>query len=148
MSCSLESRRQKQSETTPSIQPGSGPARSRHAITDAHVLGNYILSWINGRRYRNACSTEIPVLTAFSTMYLCFRRRKPPRLLALVTFCTFVFALASQATAIWPFPPKRFTGNTLLGAGTMGLNDDERVIAFGDFNGDQSSVFIFGTTVN
>lgn len=45
--------------------------------------------------------------------------------------------LVSPALAIWPFPPKRFTGNTLIDAGSMGLDDDGRVIAFGDFNGDQ-----------
>ncbi|KAF8894778.1 hypothetical protein BD779DRAFT_1609403 [Infundibulicybe gibba] len=31
----------------------------------------------------------------------------------------------------------RFTGNSLLDAGTMGLNSDGRVVALGDFNGDQ-----------
>jgi hypothetical protein len=39
--------------------------------------------------------------------------------------------------AWWPFPPKRFTGNGLLSAGPLGLDNDERVIAFGDFNNDQ-----------
>lgn len=47
------------------------------------------------------------------------------------------FSLVSPAFAIWPFPPKRFTGNSLIDAGSMGLNSEGRVIAFGDFNGDQ-----------
>ncbi|RDB23975.1 T-cell immunomodulatory protein [Hypsizygus marmoreus] len=45
--------------------------------------------------------------------------------------------LASSAFAVWPFPRKRFTGNALINAGSMGLNSDGRVVAFGDFNGDQ-----------
>ena len=39
--------------------------------------------------------------------------------------------------AMWPFPPKRFKGNALLGAGSLGLDTDGRVVALGDFNGDQ-----------
>ncbi|GJE88027.1 VCBS repeat-containing protein [Phanerochaete sordida] len=42
-----------------------------------------------------------------------------------------------QADAIWPFPPKRFSGNSMLSAGAMGVDSNDRVIAFGDFNGDQ-----------
>ncbi|KAH7914077.1 hypothetical protein BJ138DRAFT_1144581 [Hygrophoropsis aurantiaca] len=45
--------------------------------------------------------------------------------------------LASPVTSIWPFPPKRFTKNSLMEAGSMGLNDGGRIVAFGDFNGDQ-----------
>ncbi|KAF8061672.1 hypothetical protein FPV67DRAFT_1673289 [Lyophyllum atratum] len=41
------------------------------------------------------------------------------------------------SAAIWPFPPKRFTGNSLINAGSMNLIGDGRVVAFGDFNGDQ-----------
>ncbi|KAF9647285.1 hypothetical protein BDM02DRAFT_3098371 [Thelephora ganbajun] len=40
-------------------------------------------------------------------------------------------------SAMWPFPPKRFKGNALLGAGSLGLDTDGRVVALGDFNGDQ-----------
>ncbi|KAJ3892409.1 hypothetical protein GG344DRAFT_87791 [Lentinula edodes] len=39
--------------------------------------------------------------------------------------------------AVWPFETKRFSGNSLLNAGSLGLKDPGRVIAFGDFNGDQ-----------
>jgi hypothetical protein len=59
--------------------------------------------------------------------------RRQRFLLASIT--TLFLVLPTQA--IWPFPPKRFTGNALINAGSMGLNDDGRVIAFGDFNGDQ-----------
>lgn len=45
--------------------------------------------------------------------------------------------LFSPSLAVWPFPPKRFTGNALIDAGSMGLDGDGRVVAFGDFNGDQ-----------
>jgi integrin alpha FG-GAP repeat containing protein 1 len=46
-------------------------------------------------------------------------------------------AFAHSAAAIWPFPPKRFSGSSLIGSGSLGLDDDGRVVAFGDFNGDQ-----------
>ena len=42
---------------------------------------------------------------------------------------------------MWPFPPKRFKGNALLGAGSLGLDTDGRVVALGDFNGDQLYVY-------
>ncbi|CCM05781.1 uncharacterized protein FIBRA_08014 [Fibroporia radiculosa] len=45
--------------------------------------------------------------------------------------------LISPADAIWPFSPKRFSGNALLDAGSRGVDADETIIAFGDFNGDQ-----------
>ncbi|KAK2460674.1 hypothetical protein APHAL10511_007144 [Amanita phalloides] len=45
--------------------------------------------------------------------------------------------LSSPVGAIWPFPQKRFTKNTLIDAGSMGLDGNARVVAFGDFNGDQ-----------
>ncbi|TBU24831.1 integrin alpha N-terminal domain-containing protein [Dichomitus squalens] len=48
---------------------------------------------------------------------------------------SILFALPSSA--IWPFPPKRFSGNGLLTAGPMGVEPDMTVIAFADFNGDQ-----------
>ncbi|KAI1783408.1 integrin alpha N-terminal domain-containing protein [Ganoderma leucocontextum] len=48
---------------------------------------------------------------------------------------TLLYALPSFA--IWPFPPKRFSGNALLSAGSMGVGSDVTVVAFGDFNGDQ-----------
>ena len=47
---------------------------------------------------------------------------------------------ALQTNAIWPFPPKRFSGNSLLEAGAMGVDSNDRVVAFGDFNGDQLCV--------
>lgn len=40
--------------------------------------------------------------------------------------------------AFWPFGQKRFKANALIGAGPLGLDEvDGRVVAFGDFNGDQ-----------
>lgn len=53
-----------------------------------------------------------------------------------------LLAIPSPATSVWPFPPKRFTGNSLVGAGSMGLDNDNRVVAFGDFNADQLCVFL------
>ncbi|KAE9384582.1 hypothetical protein BT96DRAFT_1026852 [Gymnopus androsaceus JB14] len=47
-----------------------------------------------------------------------------------------LLALPSIGYAIWPFEPKRYSGNSLVNAGSMGLGPG-RVIAFGDFNGDQ-----------
>jgi len=58
-------------------------------------------------------------------------------------FCSSVFIFivslalfAAPTTALWPFPPKRFSRNALVSAGTLGLDGDGRVIAFGDFDGD------------
>ena len=48
--------------------------------------------------------------------------------------------LIPQCAAVWPFTHERFTKNSLIDAGTRGLSGDERVIAFGDFNGDQLCV--------
>ncbi|KAF8214026.1 hypothetical protein K438DRAFT_1802750 [Mycena galopus ATCC 62051] len=45
--------------------------------------------------------------------------------------------LTDNGLAMWPFPPKRFSGNSLVDAGSMGITVQGRVIAFGDFNGDQ-----------
>jgi integrin alpha FG-GAP repeat containing protein 1 len=56
---------------------------------------------------------------------------------------TWVLALLAissafaPAAAIWPFPPKRFRGNALIGTGSMGLDPDGSVVAFGDFDGNQ-----------
>ncbi|PFH53586.1 hypothetical protein AMATHDRAFT_137318 [Amanita thiersii Skay4041] len=41
------------------------------------------------------------------------------------------------SSAIWPFPPKRFTKNALIAAGSMGLDGNARIVAYGDFNRDQ-----------
>ncbi|KAI0059037.1 integrin alpha N-terminal domain-containing protein [Artomyces pyxidatus] len=66
------------------------------------------------------------------------RRRGTRTLLNVVAVyvCT-LGAVVQGATTLWPFPQSRFTGNALVGAGSMGLDSDARVIAFGDFNGDQ-----------
>ena len=48
-----------------------------------------------------------------------------------------LLTVALPAHAIWPFTPKRFAGNAFLGAGSMGVEDNVDIIAFGDFNGDQ-----------
>jgi len=72
-----------------------------------------------------------------------FRRRfRPPRRLSFILFITSLALFVAPTTALWPFPPKRFSGNALVPAGTLGLDDgDGRVIAFGDFNGDHLCVF-------
>ncbi|KAI0303281.1 hypothetical protein B0F90DRAFT_1709692 [Multifurca ochricompacta] len=69
-------------------------------------------------------------------IYFC-RRFRPPRRVSLLFFIISVALFAAPTTALWPFPPKRFSGNALIRAGSLGLDDgDGRVIAFGDFNGD------------
>ncbi|KZV83486.1 hypothetical protein EXIGLDRAFT_683764 [Exidia glandulosa HHB12029] len=60
-----------------------------------------------------------------------WKRRARRALLLTLTLC------APTAHAIWPFPAKRFTANGLINAGTLGMNDNGRVVAFGDFNADQ-----------
>ncbi|KDR81920.1 hypothetical protein GALMADRAFT_240232 [Galerina marginata CBS 339.88] len=61
------------------------------------------------------------------------RRRELPTVFTVILSACFF----SPALAIWPFPPKRFTGNSLMDAGSLGLTGDGRVVAFGDFDGDQ-----------
>ncbi|KAF8626356.1 hypothetical protein AX15_005010 [Amanita polypyramis BW_CC] len=51
--------------------------------------------------------------------------------------CILCALLLSSASAIWPFPQKRFTKNSLIDAGSMGVDGNARIVAFGDFNGDQ-----------
>ena len=45
--------------------------------------------------------------------------------------------LVPRARAIWPFPSKRFTSNAFIDAHGLGLDDAGRIVAFGDFDGDQ-----------
>jgi integrin alpha FG-GAP repeat containing protein 1 len=46
--------------------------------------------------------------------------------------------LATSASAFWPFPAKRFKANGLISAGGLGLeNEQGRVVALGDLDGDQ-----------
>ena len=47
--------------------------------------------------------------------------------------------LSSSASATWPFTPKRFK-NSLIDSGSLGIDGNGRIIAFGDFNSDQLSV--------
>ncbi len=64
------------------------------------------------------------------------RRRGATAVSLFIVVACFVF----PAVAIWPFPPKRFSGNSLIDAGSLGLSGEGRVVAFGDFNGDQLCV--------
>ena len=68
------------------------------------------------------------------------RRHSRTGLTGLTKTVLAAFALSQlylETFAIWPFPPKRFSGNSLISAGSLGVDTDDRVIAFGDFNGDQ-----------
>ncbi|KAF8590510.1 hypothetical protein K439DRAFT_1381934 [Ramaria rubella] len=58
------------------------------------------------------------------------------RFLRAISFSVLIFR-PHFVTAIWPFSPKRFTTNSLIGTGSLGLADNDRVVAFGDLNGDQ-----------
>ena len=62
-------------------------------------------------------------------------RARPSSLVLVSTWLWFPLAIA-----MWPFPPKRYKGNALLSAGSLGLETDGRVVALGDFNGDQLCV--------
>ena len=74
---------------------------------------------------------------------------RPGRRKWLATFYLLAtLCLITPSMAIWPFPPKRFRGNSLIDAGAMGLSGDGRVVAFGDFNGDQLWVFILMYQLN
>ena len=66
--------------------------------------------------------------------------RRPKYRITPILLSLLLFTLPSHA--IWPFPPKRFAGNSLIVAGSMGLDEDGRVVAFGDFDGNQLYVFL------
>jgi len=69
-------------------------------------------------------------------------RFRPPRRLSFLFFIVSLALFAAPTTALWPFPPKRFSRNALVPTGALGLDDgDGRVIAFGDFNGDHLCAF-------
>lgn len=71
------------------------------------------------------------------------RRLGTPRRLSFLFFIISLALFAAPTTALWPFPPKRFSRNALVSAGTLGLDDgDGRVIAFGDFNGDHLCAYM------
>ncbi len=70
-------------------------------------------------------------------------RFRPPRRLSFLFLIISLALFTAPTTALWPFPPKRFSRNALVSAGTLGLDDgDGRVIAFGDFNGDHLCAFL------
>jgi integrin alpha FG-GAP repeat containing protein 1 len=53
---------------------------------------------------------------------------------------TTVLALAllsHPAAALWPFQQKRFTAEAFVDAGSLGVNTTGRVVALGDWDGDQ-----------
>lgn len=55
----------------------------------------------------------------------------------------FVLALTADVLgvrAIWPLSQKRYTEEALIDAGTLGVEEVGRVVAVGDFNGDQQRV--------
>lgn len=56
---------------------------------------------------------------------------------AFLALFTTSFASVSAFKLTWPFTIQRFKGNALIEAGTLGLESNARVVAFGDFNGDQ-----------
>jgi hypothetical protein len=65
----------------------------------------------------------------------------PPPLMIeriLAIFSVFV-SLVTGVYGVWPFPSKRFSANAFVDAGTLGLEDAGRIVAFGDFDGDQLS---------
>lgn len=57
---------------------------------------------------------------------------------ALVLLLSALLLQPEPVSAIWPFVPKRFKANALINAGSLGLDKLQgRVIAFGDFDGNQ-----------
>lgn len=59
----------------------------------------------------------------------------------------FVLALTADVLgvrALWPFGQKRYTEEALIDAGPLGVEGVGRVVAVGDWNGDQQCVSLFG----
>lgn len=50
---------------------------------------------------------------------------------------SLVLVYLESATAAWPFKQEKFTGETLIDAGSLGVNVTGRVVALGDWDGDQ-----------
>lgn len=67
-------------------------------------------------------------------------QRHQPLIAIPVYLALSVILLSSPVASIWPFPPKRFTKNSLMDAGSMGMVDGDRIVAFGDFDGDKLCV--------
>ncbi|KAJ8581014.1 hypothetical protein M405DRAFT_869047 [Rhizopogon salebrosus TDB-379] len=63
-------------------------------------------------------------------------QRHQPLLANPIYLALSILLFSSPVASIWPFPPKRFTKNSLMDAGSMGIHGD-RIVAFGDFDGDQ-----------
>jgi integrin alpha FG-GAP repeat containing protein 1 len=59
------------------------------------------------------------------------------QLLPLSLIFLIINSLIKPISALWPFPSKRFTANAFLDAQALGLDDIGRIVAFGDFDGDQ-----------
>jgi integrin alpha FG-GAP repeat containing protein 1 len=62
----------------------------------------------------------------------------------LLGYALLALPLLEPAAAFWPFKPKRFAAETLIDAGPLGLEGVKgRVVAVGDWNGDQKCVGTF-----
>ncbi|KIM30943.1 hypothetical protein M408DRAFT_21755 [Serendipita vermifera MAFF 305830] len=59
------------------------------------------------------------------------------KLAPLGSIFLIINAVIIPSRAVWPFPSKRFTANAFLDAQALGLDDVGRIVAFGDFDGDQ-----------
>ena len=113
----------------------------RHSHNMCHCPQNQTLrkiprSW--NRLIRHGLTTRFTTLMMF--------HRHPGKRWRLTVFSTAIWvtnSFISPAFAIWPFPAKRFTGNSLVDAGSLGLNGDGRVVALGDFDGDQLYILSF-----
>lgn len=78
----------------------------------------------------DAALAGVDRICATTTMFSWQRRIRK----ALVLSIALQYASAFD---LWPFKPKRLSGTALVDAGSLGLGNDEQVVAFGDFNGDQ-----------
>ncbi|KAJ3570120.1 hypothetical protein NP233_g4613 [Leucocoprinus birnbaumii] len=81
-------------------------------------------------------------VTEASTLPADMRPTISTRLKAFLLSCLITASLPLPGAAIWPFPKKRFSGSSLVDAGTLGLTGNKRVVAFGDFSGDQFLDFL------
>ncbi|KAF8520193.1 hypothetical protein BU17DRAFT_46898 [Hysterangium stoloniferum] len=63
-----------------------------------------------------------------------------------IAISLFLIWSIPSTIAIWPFTPKSFAINSLIGTGSLGLDANSRVVAFGDLNGDQfTDILMLGT---
>ena len=127
-------------------------------FSEVDIISELALAWSSGAERlgtacRHSCAHSIQqspyIILPLQPATTCVNEKGTyhpnmrPRWYRPSCFLVALTYLVLPSGALWPFDaflPKRFRGNALLGAGSLGVDDDGRIVAFGDFNGDQLCV--------